>query len=162
MIKQSLPIEQQVGMLLTNKHQTIATAESCTGGTIAQMLTSFSGSSVFFKGAVVAYANEVKMNVLHVSESDLQTYGAVSQPVVEQMAKGVCELMHTDYAIATSGIAGPTGAMPGKPVGTVWIAVCFGNKVQSRIFHFGTDRHKNINSAAQAGLSMLKTMLETA
>ena len=101
---------------------TLSVAESCTGGGIAAAVTSVPGSSEIFKGGVVAYANEIKRDVLSVSEESLQTHGAVSETVVRQMVTGVASLMHTDCAIATSGIAGPGGGTPEKPVGTVWTA----------------------------------------
>ena len=101
---------------------TLSVAESCTGGGVAAAITSVAGSSEVFKGGVVAYANEVKHDVLSVSADSLQAFGAVSEAVVRQMATGVASLMHTDCAIATSGIAGPGGGSPDKPVGTVWTA----------------------------------------
>lgn len=152
---EDLPLEQIAGRHLTANRQTVATAESCTGGMAARLLTSFSGSSAFFKGGVVAYSNEVKMQLLGVQENDLEAFGAVSQQVVEQMANGVRRLLHTDYAIATSGIAGPTGGTPDKPVGTVWIAACSAEKTISQRFQFGSLREQNVQRAAQAAMVML-------
>lgn len=120
--REDKPIEVLVGEWLTGRGRTIASAESCTGGKLAVLLNKHAGSSAFYKGSVVAYANQVKQQVLGVSESDLSAYGAVSEPVVRQMAEGVRQLLHTDYAIATSGIAGPDGGTDDKPVGTVWVA----------------------------------------
>ena len=152
-------IEQLLGNLLIASGKTVSTAESCTGGNIAHVFTSLSGSSSFFKGSVVAYANEVKENVLQVNSADIETFGAVSQQVVEQMAVGVCKLLKTDVAIATSGIAGPTGGSDEKPVGTTWIAVCSDDMVVSREFSFGKLREQNILRATQAALLMLKEII---
>ena len=152
-------IEQLLGNLLIASGKTVSTAESCTGGNIAHVFTSLSGSSSFFKGSVVAYANEVKENVLQVNSADIETFGAVSQQVVEQMAVGVRKLLKTEVAIATSGIAGPTGGSDEKPVGTTWIAVCSDDMVVSREFSFGKLREQNILRATQAALLMLKEII---
>ncbi len=156
---EDIPIEQLVGNLLKAKNKMLSTAESCTGGYIAHLFTSIPGSSEFYKGSVVAYSNEVKTNVLNVSANDLNEFGAVSQTVVEQMAENVRKLLKTDYAIATSGIAGPTGGTPDKPVGTVWIAVSSDTEVISREYHFGSLRDQNIKRAAQAALLLLKEII---
>lgn len=156
---EDIPIEQLLGNLLIASGRTVSTAESCTGGNIAHVFTSMPGSSAFFKGSVVAYANEVKENVLQVNAVDLETFGAVSQQVVEQMAVGVRKLLKTDVAIATSGIAGPTGGSDEKPVGTVWIAVCSADTILSREFRFGKFREQNIIRATQAALLLLKEIL---
>jgi len=137
----------------------VATAESCTGGNIARSFTSISGSSRFFKGSLVAYSNDLKTDILHVSKADLEINGAVSRQVVEQMAEGARKLLKSDVAIATSGIAGPTGGTKEKPVGTVWIAVCSEDSMISREFHFGSLRDQNILRATQASLLMLKEIL---
>lgn len=152
-------LQEIVINLLKNKHKTIATAESCTGGTIAQLLTSISGSSTVFKGSVVAYSNEVKQQVLDVSAADINLYGAVSQQVVEQMAAGARKLLKTDIAIATSGIAGPDGGTAEKPVGTVWIAVSDAHKTVSKSFLFGNDRSLNIQRSANAALNILRLFI---
>ena len=145
--------------LLISSDKTIATAESCTGGYIAHLFTSIPGSSEFFKGSVVAYANEVKTNILKVSAADIEAEGAVSQTVVEQMAENVRKLLKTDFGVATSGIAGPTGGTDEKPVGTVWIAVSSELGVVSREYKFGNLRDQNIKRTAQAALLMLKEQL---
>lgn len=155
-------LEEIIGEELTAKHLTMGTAESCTGGTIASQITSVAGSSVYFKGSVVAYCNEIKHKVLGVSESDLDAYGAVSQPVVEQMALGVIKLLGCDCAVATSGIAGPGGGTPYKPIGMVWIAaVCKNtNKVLSKCFQFGTNnRAENIRLSTDNALQMLRKVI---
>lgn len=152
---EDIKLEELVGKLLKDKHCTVATAESCTGGKVASLITSVSGSSEYYKGSVVSYCNEVKADVLGVSRADLEKYGAVSSTVAEQMASGVRRLLKTDYAVATTGIAGPTGGSDEKPVGTVWIAVATPTKVVSRKYVFGKDRSINIERFAASALSML-------
>ncbi len=142
--RNDLPIEKNLGEILQAKKWTISLAESCTGGTIAHKITSIAGSSNYFIGSVTAYQNEIKKSVLHVSEDDLKSYGAVSQQVVEQMAEGVRELMDTDISIAVSGIAGPGGGTDEKPVGTVWIAVATNEKTISRKYQFGNFTRESI------------------
>lgn len=156
---EDIPIEQLVGNILTGQGKMVATAESCTGGNIARSFTAIPGSSRFFKGSVVAYSNDLKTDILQVSKADLEINGAVSQQVVEQMAQGARKLLKSDVAIATSGIAGPTGGTKEKPVGTVWIAVCSEDSMISREFHFGSLRDQNILRATQASLLMLKEIL---
>ncbi len=148
-------LEKQIGDMLRRKGVTIATAESCTGGEIAHMITSVPGSSTYFKGSVVAYANEVKVNVLGVQATDLEREGAVSETVVLQMAEGVKKLMHTDYAVSTSGVAGPDGGTPEKPVGTVWIGVATPDKTFARKFVFSFTRERNMAKAAVKALELL-------
>ena len=156
---EDISIEMLIGNMLKPKGLQVATAESCTGGFIAHQLTSVSGSSEYFKGSVIAYSNEVKTNILSVTSGDLDQFGAVSQQVVEQMAKGVRRLLKTDVAIATSGIAGPTGGTEDKPVGTVWISACSANQCVSKEFRFGTLREQNIIRSSQAALLLLKEIL---
>lgn len=148
-------LEKQIGDMLRRKGVTMATAESCTGGEIAHMITSVPGSSAYFKGSVVSYANEVKVNVLGVQAADLERGGAVSETVVLQMAEGVKKLMHTDYAVSTSGVAGPDGGTPEKPVGTVWIGVATPDKTFARKFVFSFTRERNIAKAAVKALELL-------
>jgi len=157
---EDVPMEQLVGNLLIEQDKMVATAESCTGGNIARSFTSISGSSKYFKGSIVAYSNDLKTDILQVSQEDLDINGAVSQQVVEQMATGVRKLLKADVAIATSGIAGPTGGTVEKPVGTVWIAACSESVKISREFHFGPLREQNILRATQAAILMLKEILE--
>ncbi len=152
-------IEQVIANLLLDKKKTVSIAESCTGGNMAHMLTAMAGSSAYFKGAVVAYSNEVKGNVLGVNPNDLEEFGAVSQQVVEQMATGACKVIGSDYAIATSGIAGPDGGTDEKPVGTVWISVASAEKVISEKFVFSKERGRNIRMASQAGFNMLRKLI---
>ncbi|MDR3061246.1 MAG: CinA family protein [Dysgonamonadaceae bacterium] len=152
--------EVVIGRLLLEKKLTLGTAESCTGGRIAGLITAVPGSSAYFKGGIVAYSNEVKQQVLSVSGTDLGKYGAVSEPVVLQMVTGARQVLKTDCAVSTSGIAGPDGGTPGKPVGTVWIAVSYKEKTVARKFHFSGCREENILSAANAGLNMLIELLD--
>ena len=148
-------LEIQVGQLLREKGVTVATAESCTGGEIAHLLTSVPGSSDYFKGSVVAYANELKVNVLGVNPADIEREGVVSEPVVLQMAEGVRRVMGTDYAVATSGVAGPAGGTPEKPVGTVWIGVATPRGCFARKYVFSFTRERNIAKAAAKALELL-------
>jgi nicotinamide-nucleotide amidase len=157
---EDIKLEELVGKLLKDRHCMVATAESCTGGKVASLITSVSGSSEYYKGSVVSYCNEVKADVLGVSRADLEKYGAVSSTVAEQMASGVRHLLKTDYAVATTGIAGPAGGSDEKPVGTVWIAVATPTKVVSRKYVFGKDRSINIERFAASALSMLIVEME--
>lgn len=139
---EDLPLETLLGNQLKARHQTIATAESCTGGRLAAALNAQSGASAYYMGSVVAYDNTIKEQVLGVKHSTLEKYGAVSEQTVREMAKGVRALMNTDYAIATSGIAGPTGGTPDKPVGTVWIAWATPDGTVAECYHFGVARER--------------------
>lgn len=152
-------LQQALGELLKNENSTLATAESCTGGNIARLITSVPGSSAYFKGGIVAYSNEIKQNVLGVEEDILKNYGAVSAQTVEMMAKGALKLMKTDYAIAVSGIAGPDGGTPEKPVGTVWIAVARKNKCVAKEYHFGMLRDINIRLASSKAMDMMRKLI---
>lgn len=160
MVEEDKPIEVQIGELLKSKGLTIGTAESCTGGAIASLLTSVPGSSDYFKGAIVSYANEVKENVLGVLTVDLEREGAVSRPVVEQMARGAQRVLGCDCTVATSGIAGPGGGTPDKPVGTVWIAVAYKDRVVSERYKFGVVRDLNIQRTTNVGLLMLYSLVQ--
>ncbi len=139
---EDLPLETILGNLLKERHQTIATAESCTGGRLAAALNAQSGASAYYMGSVVAYDNTIKEQVLGVKHNTLEKYGAVSEQTVREMAEGVRALMNTDYAIATSGIAGPTGGTPDKPVGTVWIAWATPKGTTAECYHFGIARER--------------------
>jgi nicotinamide-nucleotide amidase len=152
-------LQEVVGSLLTNVKGTIATAESCTGGNVARLITSVSGASAYFKGAIIAYSNEIKEKVLNVNPDDIKNDGAVSESVVKQMAIGVKNTFNTDYAIATSGIAGPGGGTDEKPVGTVWIAVAGPDKVIAKKFIFGHDRDINIRRASSTALDSMRRLL---
>lgn len=152
-------LEEVIGKILVNKSKNISVAESCTGGNIAHLITSIPGSSNYFSGGVVAYSNDIKENILNVTKSNLISYGAVSKQVVEEMAEGVRKLYKSDYAIATSGIAGPTGGTEEKPVGTTWIAVSDKSKVVSKKFIFGDHRGRNIQRASVTALNMLRKLI---
>lgn len=153
------PLEVLVGNALLSKGMTLSTAESCTGGNIAHQITKVAGSSAYFKGSVVAYSNDVKVNLLHVSADDIEKYGAVSKEVVEQMAEGARKILKTDFAVATSGIAGPSGGSDEKPVGTVWIAVSSSAGTVCREFRYGNVRLQNIERTTQTALLMLKEFI---
>ncbi|MCW3085280.1 MAG: damage-inducible protein CinA [Bacteroidetes bacterium] len=153
-------LEQMVGKLLKAKNKTVSTAESCTGGYISHLLTKVPGSSAYYIGSVISYAYEIKESELGVPHEVIEKHGAVSQPVVEQMAKAIREKYKTDYSVSASGIAGPDGGTDEKPVGTVWIAVATPDKVISQKFLFGNNRERNIQKTANAALNMLKKELE--
>ena len=153
-------LSEQLGGLLRSKGLLMGTAESCTGGRIANMVTLVAGSSDYFVGGVVSYTNEVKHNVLGVSEDSLRLHGAVSREVVEQIAQGAIRTLGCDCSVATSGVAGPGGGSPEKPVGTVWIAAALKEQVVSHCYHFGTVRAENIQSAADTALTMLLELLQ--
>jgi len=157
--EEDITMEALVGRMLKEKNMTLAVAESCTGGKIAHKITSVPGSSAYFKGGVVAYSNAVKEEVLNVSSFDIDEYGVVSIPIVEQMAQGVLELMDADIAVATSGIAGPASPEDEKEVGTVCIAVATAESVMAQQFKFGSLRDRNIERACLAALVMLKNAI---
>lgn len=156
---EDIPMEQLIANMLLSQGKMVATAESCTGGNIAHLFTSIPGSSEFYKGTIVAYSNEVKENLLNVSSEDILNFGAVSKTVVEQMAEGARKLLKADVAIATSGIAGPTGGSADKPIGTTWISACSSKMTISKEYHFGTIREQNIQRATQAALLLLKEII---
>ncbi len=153
-----ISLEEVVGNQLKSLHRTLSTAESCTGGYIAHLITSIAGSSEYFKGSVVSYSNETKTNLLSVNSNVLEKDGAVSREVIEQMALGGKKHLNTDYCLATSGIAGPGGTEE-KPIGTVWIALATPEGVQSKLFHFGEHRGRNIRRSALAALDLLRREL---
>ncbi len=150
---------QILGQLLNERELTVSCAESCTGGNLAHRIVQVPGSSNYFLGSVVSYSNDVKANVLGVSRSDLEKYGAVSQKVVEEMALGVSRLMRSDCGIATSGIAGPEGGTALKPIGTVWIAVKWGSTLVTECMRFSGDRNEVIESATNHAMVMLINLL---
>lgn len=152
---------EQIGKILRRNHLVMGTAESCTGGYIGHLITRVPGSSDYFAGGVISYSNEVKQHVLGVSAANLQRFGAVSRPVVEQMALGAIRTLSCDCSVATSGIAGPGGGTPDKPVGTIWIAAAYKDQVVSECFHFGSDRQQNIEQAAHAALGLLCQLLSS-
>lgn len=153
-------IEQIIGELLTERGATVSAAESCSGGKIASMITSVPGSSQYFKGSVIAYANDVKIHLLNVKPANISKLGAVSREVAEEMAIGSLHLFHSDYSVATSGIAGPDGGTPEKPVGTVWIAVASKHGAVSEKFVFGKSRETNITRTSVTALNMLMKIIK--
>jgi nicotinamide-nucleotide amidase len=153
-------LEGLIGNLLSELDATVCTAESCTGGYLAHMITRVPGSSEYFKGSVVAYSNELKTKLLGIEPGLIEKNGAVSREVVEVMATSARKLLNCTYALATSGIAGPTGGSDEKPVGTVWIAVAGPGGVNARHFLFGNNRDRNIHISALAALNMLRLALK--
>lgn len=157
--KEDIPIEKILGNKLLEKRLTLGTAESCTGGNISHLITSVAGSSAYFKGSVVSYANEVKINVLGVSAENINKDGAVSESVVREMANGVAKLLNVDCSIAVSGIAGPDGGTEDKPVGTVWICTRYANQIEAKKYQLGKYRESNIMRASNVAMMQLLLML---
>jgi nicotinamide-nucleotide amidase len=153
-------MEKVIGDKLKLRRETISTAESCTGGYIAHLITSLPGSSQWYNGSIVSYSNEAKHNLLEVPTDVLEKFGAVSQEVVESMALRVKEKFNTTWSIAVSGIAGPDGGTAEKPVGTVWVAIAGPNYLQSEYFLFGDNRERNIRRSAIAALNLLRIKLD--
>ncbi|WP_111708642.1 competence/damage-inducible protein A [Lutibacter citreus] len=149
-------IEVAIGKLLQSKNETLATAESCTGGNIAKLLTAIPGASTYFIGSIVAYNSRIKVLELNVDEKLIEKYSVVSGEVAEAMAKGIQQKFNTDYAIATTGNAGPTTDLTDKTVGVVFIAIATPTKVFSEEFYFGKPRERVIDRASVKGLEMLR------
>ncbi len=157
---EDVSLQEAVGKLLSEKNKTMCTAESCTGGYIAHLITSIAGASKYFFGSVVSYDNSVKQNVLHVQPSTLDISGAVSEETVKEMAIGALQQMQTDYAIAVSGIMGPEGGTAQKPVGLVWMAVAEKNgNIATKSFNFKWDRRRNIELTATNALNLLRKFI---
>ncbi len=154
-----ISLEESLGELLRDRGLTLATAESCTGGNIARMITSVPGSSSYYSGSVIAYENRIKSGVLGVNPQVIEDKGAVSREVVEQMARGVREVLGTDTAISTSGIAGPEGGSDEKPVGTTWICVQNGEESFAKVYRFGGNRERIIDQASYTALQLLRRLL---
>lgn len=152
-------LESAVGRILKEKNRSLSTAESCTGGYLAHLVTSVPGSSAYFMGSVVSYANAVKMNQLGVKPETLEQHGAVSEQTVREMVAGAIRLLCTDVAVATSGIAGPDGGTPEKPVGTVWIAVGDAERTVTKKLQLSRNRLVNIQYSAYHALNMLRLFL---
>lgn len=150
----------ELGKALRAAGKTLATAESCTGGYLAHLITAEAGSSDYYKGSVVAYLDEIKTLALGVNEQDLLAHGAVSEAVVLSMAKGVQHKFKTDFAIATSGFAGPSGGSTEIPVGTVWVAIATPQGAKAKRFQFGEGRHRIIERAAASGMHSLLKILK--
>src|SRR5690606_16616528 len=141
---EDIPMGEVLGRMLSARQKTVGTAESCTGGFIAHNITAIAGSSAYYKGSVVTYANEMKMKLLGVQEQTLREQGAVSEATVREMAAGALQLLETEYVIAVSGIMGPEGGTPDKPVGTVWIAVGSAGQLVTVKYRLPYDRARNI------------------
>ena len=156
---EDISMQEAIGRLLKARGKTLSTAESCTGGFIAHLITSIPGSSHYYKGSVVSYDNDVKMHTLGVSPDTLAAHGAVSEETVREMVRGVLAGLDTDYAIATSGIMGPDGGTPDKPVGTVWIAVGNRQNIVAQKFSFRFDRVRNIELTATIALNQLRKFM---
>lgn len=149
-------LAEKVNDALRARSFVLATAESCTGGSIAAAITSVAGSSEVFKGGVVAYSNDIKNALLGVSVDTLDCWGAVSEQTVKEMVTGVKERMRCDCAVATSGIAGPSGGAPDKPVGTVWVAIAVGNIVETHLLQLvDKGRAENISATTEKVLELL-------
>jgi nicotinamide-nucleotide amidase len=158
-IDDDMTIQQVVAKLLKERKQTVGTAESCTGGYIAHLLTIDPGASSNFKGTVVAYDNKVKEDILGVSPETIELVGAVSEETVRQMVQGTLKQLKSDYALATSGIMGPDGGSEQKPVGTVWIGVGNNKKIETQLFHFRFDRLRNIEQTSHTALNLLRKFI---
>lgn len=152
-------VEGALAELLTSRGETLALAESCTGGAMSARITALPGSSVYYAGGVCSYSNQAKIDMLGVLPSTIEQFGAVSEQTVKEMAIGARARFGTTYAIATSGIAGPTGGTPDKPVGTVWMAIAWKSGVQSRLMQYGALREQNIERSATQALNMLRLHL---
>jgi len=152
-------LERIIGRLLTKKHQTLATAESCTGGYISHLVTSVPGSSEYYLGSIISYSNEIKQNILKVKEELLTDHGAVSKETAVSMAINARILLGSDYSIATTGIAGPGGGTENKPVGTTWIAIAYEEGIIAKKFLMGSNRERNIRKTALAALNILRKIL---
>ncbi len=154
------PLEEQIGVLLRKRGMKLATAESCTGGLLANRLTDVPGSSDYFTGGIVAYAYEAKVALLGVSWDTLQTYGAVSSETVLEMARGARKALSADLAISISGIAGPGGGLPNKPVGTTWFGLVAADGRWSFLRQFSGDRLQNKAQASETALQLLIDYLQ--
>jgi len=155
-VDEDLTMQQVVGRILASRHKTMGTAESCTGGYVAHLVTSVPGSSVYYKGSVISYANELKHEILGVDSQIINQYGAVSKETASQMVKGALRVLKTDYALVTTGIMGPDGGTAEKPVGTVWIGVGNAGKTETHHFHFRFDRQRNTELTATNALNILR------
>ncbi len=154
-------LEVVVGKLLKSRGKTVGTAESCTGGYIAHLLTSIPGSSAYFKGSIVSYSNDIKESLLGVNENTISSHGAVSAETVTEMVRGAVRSLGVDFAVATSGIMGPDGGTAEKPVGTVWIAVGNAKDIQTLKLSLWLDRQRNISTAALNALNFLRKFILT-
>lgn len=157
--EKDFPLERILGEILLKNELTLGTAESCTGGNIAHLITSIPGASEYFKGSIVSYSNEIKIKILKVLPSDINQFGVVSEQVVRQMAKETLNLLDVDCSIAVSGIAGPTGGSVEKPIGTVWIATAIKDKILTTKYSMGKNREANISGASNTAMLQLLQMI---
>jgi competence/damage-inducible protein CinA-like protein len=153
-------LSKAIGETLIKLGKTVSTAESCTGGYLAHLITSEPGSSEYFMGSVIAYSDQAKMDLLGVSSSTLKKYGAVSEEVVKEMARGACQKLKTDFGLSTSGIAGPSGGTPEKPVGTIWVGLSNGKEIRTKKLELSKDRIFNIERTAKMALNQLRLWME--
>lgn len=153
------PVIEKLLAELRRRQFTLGLAESCTGGLVSSELARIPGVSDVFIGAIISYSNQVKIDLLGVEPEILKNQGAVSEHVARQMVRGICEQLRVPCAIAVTGVAGPTGGSPEKPVGTVWIAVKVKDHEQSKLFHFSGNREQIQSAAAEAGLKLLNDLL---
>ena len=152
-------LEQWVGQLLSERHRTLALAESCTGGLISHRITGIAGSSAYYLGGVTSYANDVKVKLLGVTPATLEKYGAVSQETALEMSHGIRERIGADFGLSVTGIAGPGGGTPEKPVGTVWISIAQAKNHEAKLFQFHGDRERIVLGTSQAALNWLRLAL---
>jgi nicotinamide-nucleotide amidase len=152
-------LETVIGKILKEKNKTMGTAESCTGGYIAHLITSVPGSSAYYNGSIVSYSYEAKENLLEVKHETLEAFGAVSEETVKEMAQGAIKALQVDYVLAVSGIMGPDGGMEEKPVGTVWMAVGSKNKIETLKLNLRFDRRRNIEMTAAYALNFLRKFI---
>jgi PncC family amidohydrolase len=157
----SSSLETQIGDVLTKRNMTLSTAESCTGGLIGHRLTNVPGSSIYFIGGIVAYAYDAKEHLLGVHHNTLYDYGAVSKETAIEMARGARRVFGTDIAISVTGIAGPGGGLPNKPVGTTWIAISTRTGENAHLFTWDKDREENKALSAEAALQIIWDYLQT-
>lgn len=161
MTADSYKIAESIETILISKGWSVVTAESCTGGGVAAALTAVPGSSACVKGGIVAYTEEIKMRLLGVKAETLRDFGVVSRPTVEEMARGAMKSMNSDFAVATSGVAGPSGGTEETPVGTIWIAAASRSQVYAHcIREYNEGRAQNVQNAVQMALEMLRNVVE--
>jgi nicotinamide-nucleotide amidase len=158
-VDEDLSMQQVVGRLLKKNGKTMGTAESCTGGYIAHLITSVPGSSEYFKGSIVSYANAIKEDILQVDPQTLKNYGSVSKETASQMVKGALKVLKTDFVVVTTGIMGPDGGTPEKPTGTVWVGVGTAEKTETHHFHFRFDRQRNMELTGTHALNVLRKFI---
>ena len=152
-------VESVVGNILLRKGYTLGTAESCTGGNIAHKITSVAGCSAYYESSIIAYSNKTKVELLGVKEETLEEHGAVSEQTVIEMARGTQKLLNVNCAVAVSGIAGPTGGSPEKPVGTIWVAVTKNEEIYTKKLQLGKDRMQNIERTTTVAMNLLRRFL---